>query len=184
MKYLTPIYGSKKWLVLGLLSLALVALLIVAACGESATATPEAEEAMPEPTPTAMMEEEQDESSTGLRPISEWTADNPGTHEEVVAASGRITAAGPSPSHPGAGHTRPCSARPSLYPSPQEFGIEVVEDGPPDYAKVRAMARTGNITWDIIDGSGQASITMGLEGVLEELNLAIVDKTGSIPPHP
>ena len=51
MKYLTPIYGSKKWLVLGLLSLALVALLIVAACGESATATPEAEEAMPEPTP-------------------------------------------------------------------------------------------------------------------------------------
>ena len=42
MKYLTPIYGRKRWLVLGLLSLALVALLIVAACGESATATPEA----------------------------------------------------------------------------------------------------------------------------------------------
>ena len=57
MTHSVPVYRSKKWLVLGLLSLALAALLIVAACGESATATPEAEEAMPEPTPTAMMEE-------------------------------------------------------------------------------------------------------------------------------
>ena len=180
MKYLTPIYGSKKWLVLGLLSLALVALLIVAACGESATATPEAEEAMPEPTPTAMMEEEQDESSTGLRPISEWTADNPGTHEEVVAAlaahrGGTFTFAS------WGGAYQAMQRQAFLVPFATEFGIEVVEDGPPDYAKVRAMARTGNITWDIIDGSGQASITMGLEGVLEELNLAIVDKTDLFP---
>ena len=85
MRYLTKTYTRKRWLVFGLLSLALVALLIVAACGESATATPETEEAMPEPTPTAMMEED-DDSSTSVRPISEWTADNPGTRDEVVAA--------------------------------------------------------------------------------------------------
>ena len=52
----THIFKRKNGLVLGLLSLALVALLVVAACGESATATPEPEEAMPEATPTAMME--------------------------------------------------------------------------------------------------------------------------------
>ena len=139
MKYLTPIYGSKKWLVLGLLSLALVALLIVAACGESATATPEAEEAMPEPTPTAMMEEP-DEPSTGLRPISEWTVDNPGTHEEVVAAlaahrGGTFTFAS------WGGAYQAMQRQAFLVPFATEFGIEVVEDGPPDYAKVRAMAR-------------------------------------------
>ena len=43
-----------------LLTLLALALLIAAACGEAATATPEA---MPEePTPTAMMEEESDEA--------------------------------------------------------------------------------------------------------------------------
>ena len=34
------LYRKKRWLALSLVSLALVALLIVAACGESATATP------------------------------------------------------------------------------------------------------------------------------------------------
>ena len=180
MKYLTPIYGSKKWLVLGLLSLALVALLIVAACGESATATPEPEDAMPEPTQTALMEGEPDEPSTGLRPITEWTADNPGTHEEVVAAlaahrGGSFTFASWGSAY------QAMQRQAFLVPFATEFGVEIVEDGPPDYAKVRAMAHTGNITWDIIDGSGQASITMGLEGVLEELNPAIVDKSDLFP---
>ncbi len=86
-----------------------LALLIAAACGEAATATPEA---MPdEPTPTAMMEEEPDDAmpeptavmedeepddampeptataeameETGIRPRSEWTVDNPATREEI-----------------------------------------------------------------------------------------------------
>ena len=88
-----------------------LALLIAAACGEAATATPEA---MPdEPTPTAMMEEEPDDAmpeptavmedeepddampeptataeameETGIRPRSEWTVDNPATREEIEA---------------------------------------------------------------------------------------------------
>ena len=87
-----------------------LALLIAAACGEAATATPEA---MPEePTPTAMMEEEPDEAmpeptavmedeepdeampeptptammeETGIRPRDEWTEENPATKEEIEA---------------------------------------------------------------------------------------------------
>ena len=180
MTHPVPVYRSKKWLVLGLLSLALVALLIVAACGESATATPEAEEAMPEPTSTAMMEEEPDEPSTGLRSIGEWTTDSPGTHDEVVAAlaahrGGSFTFASWGSAY------QAMQRQAFLIPFATEFGVEIIEDGPPDYAKVRAMAHTGNITWDIIDGSGQASITMGLEGVLEELNPAIVDKSDLFP---
>ena len=75
MRNETRNFKSKRWLVMGLLSLALVALLVVVACGESATATPEPEDAMPEPTPTAMMEP--DEPETTVRPISEWTRRQP-----------------------------------------------------------------------------------------------------------
>ena len=129
MTHPVPVYKRKRWLVLGLLSLALAALLIVAACGESATATPEAEEAMPEPTPTAMMEEP-DEPSTGLRPISEWTTDNPGTHEEVVAAlaahrGGTFTFAS------WGGAYQAMQRQAFLVPFAEEFGVEVVEDGLP-----------------------------------------------------
>ena len=69
MQFKTITFKSKRWLAFGLLSLALVALLVVAACGESATATPEPDEAMPEPTPTAMMEEEPDEPSAGFASV-------------------------------------------------------------------------------------------------------------------
>jgi putative spermidine/putrescine transport system substrate-binding protein len=36
----------------------------------------------------------------------------------------------------------------------EQFGIEIIEDSPVEYAKVRAMAETGNIQWDVVDGSG------------------------------
>ena len=59
--------------------------------------------------------------------------------------------------------------------------MNIIEDGPPDYAKVRAMAHTGNVTWDVVDGSGQAGVTMGLEGVLEELDESIINKADLFP---
>ena len=180
MQFKTLTFKSKRWLAFGLLSLALVALLVAAACGESATATPEPGEAMPEATPTAMMEEDPDEPSTGLRPLSEWTVDNPATLDEVVAALA---------AHRGGSFTfvswggayQEMQRRAFLIPFAEQFGVNIVEDGPPDYAKVRAMAETGNVTWDIVDGSGQAGVTLGLEGVLEELDPAIVDKSDLFP---
>ena len=170
---------KKKWFVLGLLALALSALLIVAACGESATATPEPDDAMPEPTEPAPSDGD-GMAPSDVRPVSQWTADNPGTHDEVIAAlaaheGGTFTFAS------WGGAYQAMQRQAFLVPFAETFGVQIIEDGPPDYAKVRAMARTGNITWDIIDGSGQASITMGLEGVLEEVNPAIVDKTDLFP---
>ena len=176
MKNKTTVYKSKRWLAVAFLSLALV----VAACGESATATPEPDDAMPEPTPTAMMEEEPDEPSTGLRPVSEWTVDNPATHEEIEAALA---------AHQGGsfvfvswgGSYQDMQAKAFLRPFAEKFGVNIIEDGPPDYAKVRAMAHTGNVTWDVVDGSGQAGVTMGLEGVLEELDESIINKADLFP---
>lgn len=180
MKNKTTLYKSKRWLAVAFLSLALVVLLVVAACGESATATPEPDDAMPEPTPTAMMEEEPDEPSSGLRPVSEWTVDNPATHEEIEAALA---------AHQGGsfvfvswgGSYQDMQAKAFLRPFAEKFGVNIIEDGPPDYAKVRAMAHTGNVTWDIVDGSGQAGVTMGLEGVLEELDESIINKADLFP---
>ena len=86
MRHTISSYKKKKWLALSLVSLALVALLIVAACGESATATPEPEEADARAHSHRHDGGRADEPSTGLRPLSEWTVDNPGTFAEIEAA--------------------------------------------------------------------------------------------------
>ena len=86
MRHTISLHRKKRWLALGLVSLALVALLIVAACGESATATPEPAATDPAPEPTAAMDEATAAPGTTLRPVSEWTVENPGTFAEIEAA--------------------------------------------------------------------------------------------------
>ena len=180
MRYVTPKF-QKRWFAVGLLALALSALLIVAACGESATATPEPDDAMPEPTEPAASDDGDTMAPSGdLRPISEWTVENPATHEEIEAALA---------AHQGGsfvfvswgGSYQDMQNRAFLTPFAEKFGVQIIEDGPPDYAKVRAMAHTGNVTWDVVDGSGQAGVTMGLEGVLEELDESIINKADLFP---
>ena len=112
--------------------------------------------------------------------MSEWTVDNPATHEEIEAALA---------AHQGGsfvfvswgGSYQDMQAKAFLRPFAEKFGVNIIEDGPPDYAKVRAMAHTGNVTWDVVDGSGQAGVTMGLEGVLEELDESIINKADLFP---
>ncbi|MEE9248652.1 MAG: extracellular solute-binding protein, partial [Dehalococcoidia bacterium] len=171
--------GSRR-AILGLLGVAMGAILVAAACGEDATPTPASAAptsvpatAVPAPAPTAA-------PTTRIRPIEEWTVENPATIEEIEAQLEK---------HRGesfvfvswGGAYQAMERQAFLVPFSEKFGIEIIEDGPPDYAKVRVMARTGNITWDIIDGSGQAAVTMGLEGVLEELDETIVDKRDLFP---
>jgi putative spermidine/putrescine transport system substrate-binding protein len=36
-------------------------------------------------------------------------------------------------------------------PFAKEFGIKVIEDSPSDQAKIRAMVKTNNVTWDVVD---------------------------------
>ena len=139
MRHTISSYKKKKWLALGLVSLALVALLIVAACGESATATPEPAATDPAPAPTAAMDEATAAPGTTLRPVSEWTVDNPATHEEIEAALS---------AHEGGSFTfvswggsyQEMQRQAFLIPFAEKFGVNIIEDGPPDYAKVRAMA--------------------------------------------
>ena len=177
-----------------------LALLIAAACGEAATATPEA---MPEePTPTAMMEEEPDEAmpeptavmedeepddampeptatteameETGMRLRSEWTVENPATREEIEAELAKYRGQSIVFSSWGGAYQ---SAQRQAYGEPfaEQFGIEVIDDSQPTVGRVRAMQESGNIAWHVFDTGGGSIHALANGGSLEELDFSVID---------
>ena len=62
-----------------------------------------------------------------------------------------------------------------LVPFQKKFGIEIIEDSPVSYPRVRAMAETGNIQWHVLDASAGSGIPIGKAGDLEELDFSIID---------
>ncbi len=98
------------------------------------------------PAPTAVP----DEPTTGLRPMSEWTDDNPATSAEVNAELEKRR--GQSLVFTSWGGAYQAAQRQAyLIPFQAEFGIEIIEESPMEYARVTVMAETGNITWHVMD---------------------------------
>jgi putative spermidine/putrescine transport system substrate-binding protein len=63
-------------------------------------------------------------------------------------------------------------------------GIKVVIDGTqPNSAKIKAMVEAKNVTWDVCDRNLPASIELGQQGLLEEIDYAIVDRSKLRPEH-
>ena len=152
---------TKPRAILGMVSILIMALLVAAACGEDATATPVPATATPEP-------------AAVLRPISEWTADNPATLAEIEAELENYK--GESLVFVSWGGAYQGAQRKAyLEPFQEKFGIEIVEESPVEYAKIRSMAETGNVTWHVVDISGLGGIQQGLSGALEELDFGIID---------
>ncbi|SIR29631.1 putative spermidine/putrescine transport system substrate-binding protein [Rhizobium sp. RU20A] len=58
-----------------------------------------------------------------------------------------------------------------------ETGINVVQDGPTDYGKIKAMVEAGNVTWDVVDVEGDYAVQAGKAGLLEKLDFSIIDKS-------
>ena len=197
--------AKKQRMALGVLSILLVLVLVAAACGEAATptsapptsapatsvpptsapdtsepatATPQAAAttapapaatATPQP-PTAVPEPE-----ITLRPLSEWTPENPGTLEEVEAELEKHR--GESFVFISAGGAYQAAERQAwLDPLREKFGIEIVEDSPdPSTAQVRAQAETGAIMWELIDRGGVSIAALLKSDSLGEYDTAIVD---------
>ncbi len=182
------------------LSILLVVLMVVAACGEAATATPEAIEeeptAMPEPTammddamePTAMpegtatveaMEPTEEPLPTTLRPRSEWTEENPATFEELEAELEKHR--GKSFVFTSWGGAYQAAQRQAyIEPFVEKFGIEIVEESPMSYARIPAMVETGNFSWHVMDvGGRELWAQIGL-GNLERLDLSVVDNRNHV----
>lgn len=56
-------------------------------------------------------------------------------------------------------------------------GINVLQDGPTDYGKIKAMVEAGNVTWDVVDVEADYGVQAGRNGLLEKLDFDIIDKS-------
>lgn len=48
--------------------------------------------------------------------------------------------------------------------------IKVVQDGPTDYGKLKAMVESGNVQWDVVDVEADFALRAASEGLLEPLD--------------
>ena len=176
---------GRRRAIVGALGLVLALMLVVAACGEAATATPEP--AMEEPTAEPAMEEatatavpagvvtatpEPEPAPPELRAMADWTADAPGTFEEIEAELANYS--GQSLNVTSWGGAYQAAQRQAYFiPFADKFNINLIEDSPVEYAKIRSMVETGNVTWDVVDSGTRAVYQLGPTGDLEELTPAI-----------
>ena len=170
--------AKRRRITLGFLTLLVVLAVVAAGCGASATATPELAEEAPAPQPTATTppsEPEPEEPETTLRPIAEWTAENPATLEEIEAQLELHRGESITFISEG-GAFQAAIRRAWLDPLREMFGLDIVEESPgPGVARVRTQAETGNIAWDVIDlGTDQVAALLKTDS-LGEYDPAIVD---------
>ncbi|NBA97374.1 polyamine ABC transporter substrate-binding protein [Pseudomonas sp. R5(2019)] len=62
-------------------------------------------------------------------------------------------------------------------PFSKESGIKVVQDGPTDYGKLKAMVESGNVQWDIVDVEADFALRAAAEGLLEPLDFKTIDRS-------
>ncbi|WP_090268210.1 ABC transporter substrate-binding protein [Pseudomonas panipatensis] len=56
-------------------------------------------------------------------------------------------------------------------------GIHVVQDGPTDYGKLKAMVESGNVQWDVVDVEADFALRAASEGLLEPLDFKVIDRS-------
>lgn len=61
-------------------------------------------------------------------------------------------------------------------PFTKETGIKVLQDGPTDYGKIKAMVESGKVSWDVVDTEGEYAVQAGKQGLLEKLDFSVIDK--------
>ncbi|WP_245413980.1 ABC transporter substrate-binding protein [Fulvimarina endophytica] len=62
-------------------------------------------------------------------------------------------------------------------PFSSESGINVLQDGPTDYGKLKAMVEADGVSWDVVDVEGDYAIQAGEQDLLEPLDFSVIDKT-------
>jgi putative spermidine/putrescine transport system substrate-binding protein len=62
-------------------------------------------------------------------------------------------------------------------PFSKETGVTVLQDGPTDYGKIKAMVDSGNVGWDVVDVEGDYAVRAGKDGLLEKLDFSKIDKS-------
>ncbi|MBF8672800.1 extracellular solute-binding protein [Pseudomonas putida] len=54
--------------------------------------------------------------------------------------------------------------------------IKVVQDGPTDYGKLKAMVESGNVQWDVVDVEADFALRAASEGLLEPLDFTQIKR--------
>lgn len=75
------------------------------------------------------------------------------------------------------GTTQDAQAAAWIEPFSSESGVNVLQDGPTDYGKIKAMVEAGNVSWDVVDVEGDYAAQAGKAGLLEALDWTVIDKT-------
>lgn len=66
-------------------------------------------------------------------------------------------------------------------PFVKEAGITVLQDGPTDYGKLKAMVEAGKVSWDVVDVEYDFAIKAAKDGLLEPLDFSVIDKANIDP---
>ena len=73
------------------------------------------------------------------------------------------------------GTTQDAQAAHWAAPFTEKGGPAVVQDGPTDYGKIKAMVEAGAVTWDVVDAEYDWALQAGKAGLLEPLDFAVID---------
>ncbi len=117
--------------------------------------------------------------TSGLRPRDQWTADNPATLEELEAEIEKYR--GKSFVFTSWGGAYQAAQREAyVVPFSEQFGINIMEESPMEYAVIRAMVETGNYKWHVMDVGGRELWNQINIGALEELDMSVVDNMNHV----
>jgi putative spermidine/putrescine transport system substrate-binding protein len=62
-------------------------------------------------------------------------------------------------------------------PFSAQAGIKVLQDGPTDYGKLKAMVEGDAVSWDVVDVEYDYALQAGANGLLEPLDFSVIDKS-------
>jgi putative spermidine/putrescine transport system substrate-binding protein len=66
-------------------------------------------------------------------------------------------------------------------PFAKQSGLSVLQDGPTDYGKLKAMVDAGNTVWDVVDVEGDYAFHAADAGLLEPIDYSIIKKENLDP---
>ncbi|ANH38241.1 Spermidine/putrescine-binding periplasmic protein precursor [Nocardioides dokdonensis FR1436] len=75
------------------------------------------------------------------------------------------------------------SAHVDSYVAPwaEENGVEVLQDQPTDYAKLRAQVESGKVSWGVVEAEPNFTVTACEDGLLEKIDTSVVDTSALDP---
>ncbi|RWN19199.1 MAG: ABC transporter substrate-binding protein [Mesorhizobium sp.] len=79
------------------------------------------------------------------------------------------------------GTTQEAQTKSWAAPFEANSGIKVLQDGPTDYGKLKAMVDAGNVTWDVVDVEMDFAIKAAKDGLLEPIDYSLVPRADLDP---